>query len=124
MNMNARFTSVFRNKYFVGSMVVTIIAIVLVITAYMSKADQQASISYRAHVAYNGWLPWQQDGAMAGTVGESRRMEAIKIKLTGDYTGDVIYQSYVRDMGWQNEVRNSETSGIEGQSKQSYKNKT
>lgn len=38
------------------------------------------------------------------TVGESRRMEAIKIKLTGNYTGDVIYQTYVRDMGWQSNI--------------------
>ena len=110
MKMNTRVTKVFRNRYFVGSMMVLIVAIVLVVTTNISKADQQASISYRAHVAYNGWLPWQKDGEVAGTVGESRRMEAIKIKLAGDYTGDVIYQTYVSDMGWQNEVKNSETS--------------
>ena len=88
-------------------MVVVIVAIVLVVTTYISKAEQQASITYRAHVAYNGWLPWQKDGGVAGTVGESRRMEAIKIKLTGDCIGDVIYQTYVRNMGWQNEVKNT-----------------
>ena len=81
-------------------MVAVIVAIVLVVTTNISKADQQVGISYRAHVAYNGWLSWQKDGEIAGTVGESRRVEAIKIKLTGDYTGDVIYQTYVKDMGW------------------------
>ena len=118
MNMNPRVTKVLRNRLFVGIIVAVIVAIVLVVTTNISKADQQAGISYRAHVAYNGWLSWQKDGEMAGTVGESRRMEAIKIKLTGECTGDVIYQTYVRDMGWQNEVKNSETSGTEGQSKQ------
>ena len=107
MNMNARVTKVFRNRYFVGSMVMAIVAILFVVTINIAKADQQTSISYRAHVAYNGWLSWKKDGEVAGTVGESRRMEAIKIKLTGNYTGDVIYQTYVRDMGWQNEVKNT-----------------
>ena len=118
MNMNARVTKVFRNRCFVGIMVVAIVAMILVVTTKISNANQQVGISYRAHVAYNGWLSWQKDGGVAGTVGESRRMEAIKIKLTGNYTGDVIYQTYLRGMGWQNEVKNSATSGTEGQSKQ------
>ena len=113
MNVNTRVTKVFRNRYFVGIMVVVIVAIVLVVTTYISKAEQQTSITYRAHVAYNGWLSWKKDGEVAGTVGESRRMEAIKIKLTGNYTGDVIYQTYVRDMGWQEWVSNSAIAGSE-----------
>ena len=118
MNSNVSLTKVLRNKYFMITASAIIVILILAITMIISKADQNASITYRAHVAYYGWLDWQTDGTTAGTTGESRRMEAIKIKLTGDYSGDVVYQSYVRDIGWQDEVRNSETSGVEGQSKQ------
>lgn len=36
-------------------------------------------IKYRAHVQKDGWLPAVQDGAVAGTEGQSKRLEAIKI---------------------------------------------
>lgn len=41
---------------------------------------------YRAHVQGAGWLPWQtaregRYGGWAGTIGESRRLEAIQMKL-------------------------------------------
>ena len=116
--MNLSLSKVFRNKYIMSGIIVSIILVCIVLTMAISKADGTAGITYRAHVAYNGWMNWVSDGAMAGTTGESRRMEAIKIKLTGDMAGDVIYQTFVRDMGWQPEVKNSETSGVEGQSKQ------
>jgi len=94
--MNLSLGRITKNKYLMSAIIVGIILICFVLTMAISKAD----------------------GTMAGTTGESRRMEAIKIKLTGDMAGDVIYQTYVRDMGWQGEVKNSETSGVEGQSKQ------
>lgn len=36
-------------------------------------------IKYRAHVQKDGWLPAVQDGEIAGTTGQSKRLEAIKI---------------------------------------------
>ena len=39
------------------------------------------SVEYRAHVQGIGWQPWVRDGAIAGTVGQSRRIEAIQIRL-------------------------------------------
>lgn len=107
-----------RNKYFIISCAVIFVLICGLTAMVISKADAKAGITYRAHVAYNGWLGWQSDGAMAGTVGESRRMEAIKIKLTGNMEGSVVYQAFLRDSGWQGEVRDGETAGTEGQSKQ------
>ena len=38
-------------------------------------------IYYRVHVQDIGWQDWQQDGAIAGTTGQSKRLEAIEIKL-------------------------------------------
>lgn len=98
---------------------ISMIVFILLIGAIIkSRADENVVVKYRAHVAYNGWMPWQVDGTTAGTVGESRRIEALKIKLEGTSDGSVVYQVFVRGDGWQNEVRNSETAGTEGQSKQ------
>ena len=48
-------------------------------------------VSYRAHVAQNGWLPWVKEGGTAGTTGESRRMEAARISLHAPWTPDGTY---------------------------------
>lgn len=106
------------NKYFIIACGVVFLIISASLAMIISKADESAGIQYRAHVAYNGWLGWQNDGAMSGTVGESRRMEAIKIRLTGSMQGSVKYAAFLRDSGWQAEVKDSETAGTEGQSKQ------
>ena len=116
--MNLSLSKVFRNKYILSGIIFGIIILLGFLSMAIAKANGTAGITYRAHVAYYGWLNWTSDGEMAGTTGESRRMEAIKIKLTGDMKGDVIYQTYVRDMGWQDEVKNSETAGTVGESKQ------
>ena len=116
--MNLSKVSFLKNKKIVAICLVSFILICVSLAFIISRADETAGIQYRAHVAYNGWLPWQNDGGTAGTVGESRRLEALKIRLTGNMEGSVIYQAFVRGDGWQNEVRNSETAGTEGQSKQ------
>jgi hypothetical protein len=95
--MNLSLSKVFRNKYIMSGMIISIILLCIVLTMAISNADGTAGITYRAHVAYNGWMDWASDGATAGTTGESRRMEAIKIKLTGDMAGDEIVQLYLRD---------------------------
>ena len=43
-----------------------------------------ANISYRAHVAFEGWQGWVSSGQMAGTTGKSRACEAVQIRLTGN----------------------------------------
>lgn len=105
-----------KKKIYIAVSVLVFIALLLVVTRFV-RADENVNIKYRAHVAYNGWLDWKANGETAGTTGESRRMEAIRIKLEGDVSGDVVYQSYVRGTGWQDEVKNGDLSGTEGQSK-------
>lgn len=116
--MNLSKVKFFQNKKLVAISLIVIILLTSSLAYIISRADESAGIQYRAHVAYNGWLPWQNDGETAGTVGESRRMEAIKIKLTGSMSGSVIYQAYVRGEGWQSEVKDGETAGTEGLLKQ------
>ena len=38
-------------------------------------------VYYRAHVANIGWQDWVKNGALTGTTGQSRQMEAIEIEL-------------------------------------------
>jgi len=45
------------------------------------QAANEYTVRYRAHIQDKGWLNWVENGAVAGTTGESRRMEAIEIQL-------------------------------------------
>jgi uncharacterized protein YjdB len=38
-------------------------------------------VEYQAHVQNIGWQNWVKDGEVAGTTGQSKRMEAIKIRI-------------------------------------------
>lgn len=49
--------------------------------ALAGKIVLNLPLEYRAHVAEFGWLPWVKLGDTAGTTGESRRMEAVQIRL-------------------------------------------
>lgn len=89
-------------------------------------------IMYRTHVQYTGWQDWVsaeldgQDvslqidaGIYGGTMGMSRRLEGIEIKLTGELAEyyDVIYRTHVQDYGWMDFVSNGELSGTTGESR-------
>ena len=72
-------------------------------------------ITYRAHVAYDGWLPWVSDGAVAGTTGEGKSLQAIQIKLqNAPSTLHVYYRVYVNGRGWQGWVSDETTAGTTG----------
>ena len=53
-----------------------------------------AHVVYRTHVQDKGWLKEAADGALGGTVGEYKRMEAIEIKLEG-VSGGIQYRSHI-----------------------------
>jgi N-acetylmuramoyl-L-alanine amidase len=76
------------------------------------------TIIYSTQVETYGWLNFVKDGAMSGTKGQGKRLEAIKINLQGSsYSGDITYSTHVQDYGWLNNVSNGEVSGTVGQSK-------
>ena len=78
-----------------------------------------AGIEYNAHLQDIGWQGWRRSGDVAGTTGESRRMEAIRIRLTGSAVADydVYYRAHVQDYGWQDWVKNGNPAGTVGASK-------
>lgn len=47
---------------------------------FQAKKDQYGEVSYQGHLRQTGWANWQCDGAMVGSIGQSRRIEAIRIK--------------------------------------------
>ncbi len=82
-------------------------------------------VMYKTHVQTYGWQGWKANGGLAGTVGESKRLEAIDIKLSNKmYTGGIQYVTHVQTYGWQAAennpatwARDGEASGTSGQSK-------
>lgn len=81
-------------------------------------SDDKASVKYRAHVQNIGWQGWKTDKATAGTTGQSKRVEALQLSVTGSkYSGGITYSSHVQNIGWQAWKNNGATSGTTGQSK-------
>jgi peptidyl-Lys metalloendopeptidase len=73
-------------------------------------------VTYRAHVAGIGWLNSVQNGAIAGTTGQGRQMEAIQLTLNNVSSGvGIEYRAHVGGIGWQGWVSNGATSGTTGQ---------
>ena len=76
------------------------------------------TIEYTTHVQNIGWQePYKKNGQMAGTSGQSLRLEGIKIRIPSQSgNGDIEYSTHIQNIGWQNFVRNDELSGTSGQS--------
>ena len=75
-------------------------------------------IQYTTHVQDYGWQEYVVDGAMAGTSGESKRLEGIRIQLANQkYSGGVRYSTHVQDYGWQGYVENNQMAGTTGELK-------
>jgi uncharacterized protein YjdB len=73
-------------------------------------------ICYNVHLQDIGWQGARCNGEIAGTTGESRRVEAIVIAVSTD-VGSVCYNSHIQDIGWQGSRCNGEISGTTGQSR-------
>lgn len=70
-------------------------------------------LCYQAHVANLGWLPRVCDGDVAGTVHQSRQMEAVIITAPPGHS--VCYQAHVADLGWLAPVCDGAIAGTTGQ---------
>ena len=77
------------------------------------------SIEYQAHVGGIGWQNYVGTGKIAGTTGESKALEAIRIRVTsqGGTSGSIEYQAHVGGVGWQNYATNGNLAGTTGQAK-------
>ena len=77
-----------------------------------------AKLKYRVHAQSYGWMNWVTGGKSAGTTGESKRLESIRLQIenTG-YSGEIQYCTQVQTYGWLDWVKNGEIAGTEWYSK-------
>ena len=81
------------------------------------EATGKPVLTYQAHIQRIGWQEWKNAGEEAGTVGESLRMEAIRIQMEDPmYEGNVEYRVHVQSKGWMDWVKNGEIAGTVGES--------
>ena len=81
------------------------------------EPEKEPSICYTTHIQDIGWQNQVKNGEMAGTEGQAKRLEAIKITLK-DLSGVKIkYQTHIQDIGWQDWKYDGTIAGTEGQSK-------
>lgn len=82
------------------------------------QASGSDSLTYRTHVQTYGWQGWKEEGAVSGTSGQAKRLEAIQIKLSKQsYDGKIQYRTHVQTYGWQGWKENGAVSGTSGQAK-------
>ncbi len=82
-----------------------------------STENSFLNVSYSTHVQSYGWQADKYNGMTSGTTGLGKRLEAIKIKVSGAYDLGVSYQTHVQTFGWGNWVDDGALSGTTGQSK-------
>jgi len=73
-------------------------------------------VAYQSHIEDIGWQDWVSDGTNSGTIGQSKRMEAIRIQLKNGTAG-IEYRTHVQDIGWMDWESDGALSGTSGQSK-------
>ena len=86
-----------------------------------AEEQKMVGVEYQAHVQTYGWQNPVKDGELAGTSGQSKRVEAIKMSLVNlpeEYEGSSIeYAVHVQTYGWQNPVTDGAMAGTSGQAK-------
>ena len=81
------------------------------------EENQKINLQYQAHIQNIGWQGWKTSGEMAGTTGESLRMEAFQIDLgTEELNSQIQYRAHVQNIGWQEWVNGGKVAGTVGES--------
>jgi uncharacterized protein YjdB len=90
--------------------------IVLIFGMFSAIASAEGSVRYQAHVEDYGWMSEVHDYQVAGTIGRSLRLEAVRIYLEGLPGVSIGYQAHVQNIGWQDVRYNGEVAGTTGRS--------
>ena len=76
------------------------------------------TVSYSTHIQSYGWnKSAAKNGAVAGTTGKAKRLEAIKISVEGNEDLGIQYTTHCQGYGWLNWSSNGEISGTTGEEK-------
>ena len=74
-------------------------------------------VEYQVHVESYGWTEWRKNGQVAGTTGESRRVEAIRFRLIDKPENEEVFlhgNAHVENIGWLGFVPENEVCGTTG----------
>lgn len=87
----------------------------------LDDVTHSGHINYQVHIQNVGWQvvngkPYVSDDAVAGTTGQAKRMEAIKITLTDELVAhyDIYYRVHIQNIGWLSWAKNGEGCGESG----------
>jgi hypothetical protein len=84
----------------------------LVVLAAATPAAGAPSYTYQSHVQDVGWQMTAADGAISGTTGQGKRLEALRFDFAGQQA-----RGHVEDLGWQEWHNGAGTVGTTGQGK-------
>jgi uncharacterized protein YjdB len=76
---------------------------------------ENLKIQYQTHVQNIGWQGWKTNGEIAGTSGQSLRLEGMYIDVQGANNA-IEYRTHVQNIGWQGWVNEGEMTGTSGRS--------
>ncbi len=99
--------------------VAILILMIYVPCMYVNAEGEEPDVNYSVHGQNYGWQEYVSDGDIAGTTGQSKRLESLIINLNnlGDKTGDITYRVHQQTYGWSDWVAGGQEAGVIGQSK-------
>ena len=71
------------------------------------------NVEYSSLVQDSGWGEYKKNGEISGTTGQAKRIEAIKIRLSGEVSKqhDIYYRVYIQNLGYLGWAKNDEIAG-------------
>ena len=84
---------------------------------YLNNPRFKGDIEYCTHIQNIGWeKQWKKNDDMSGTSEKSLRLEAMRVRLTGEMAEnyDVYYRVHAQNFGWLGWAKNGEASGTAG----------
>lgn len=78
---------------------------------------ERPSVSYSVHMQSYGWLDFTADGVTGGLPGSGKRLEAIKVQVSGVEDLGVSYKVYSHGDGWKESSTDGAMSGTVGEAK-------
>jgi N-acetylmuramoyl-L-alanine amidase len=87
-------------------------------TSSTPVSTKKPSVKYSSYVQKIGWQKSVRDGALSGTVGQGKPIEALRISIENTpFSGGVIYRTNVQKNGWLPYVSAGKISGTTGENK-------
>ncbi len=83
-----------------------------------ASQEKNPTVTYYTHVQKHGNQSSVKNGETSGVIGQSLRMEAVWINISGTgYSGGISYSTHVQTYGWMPEVKDGDLSGTTGEAK-------